>query len=186
MEKIIFLDRDGVINKDPGGWTEHSYVVKKEQFIFLPGSIEALKKLKKAGYEIIVISNQAGISKGYYTKEGLVDITDNMVKELAKNGVTLKKVYYCLHQNDDNCNCRKPKTGLFEKAEKELGIKASGNYYVGDSKTDIIAGKKMKLKTVLIMGGKTTKETLETWDIRPDYIFKSLLEAVNFITGKNE
>jgi len=186
MKKVIFLDRDGVINKDPGGWTDHSYVVKKEHFIFLPGSIEALKKLKKAGYEIIITSNQAGVSKGYYTKDDLVDITNSMTEELAKNGVTIKKIYYCFHQNSDNCDCRKPKTGLFEKAEKELGIKASGNYYVGDGKMDVLAGKKMNFKTVLVLSGKTTEEILKTWDIKPDYLFKDLLEAVNFITGKNE
>jgi len=73
-KKIIFLDRDGVINKDPGGWTEYSYVTKWEDFIFLPNVLKALKEINDLGYDIVVISNQAGISKGYYSREALDDV----------------------------------------------------------------------------------------------------------------
>lgn len=181
MKKIIFLDRDGVINKDPAGWTPHSYVTKWEDFLFLPGSVEALRKLNAAGYDIVIVSNQGGISRGFYTEEKLEEINNNILKELGAQGVRILKVYYCVHQTSDNCECKKPKTGLFRKAEKELGIKAAGAYFIGDGKMDIEAGRKIDLKTILVLSGKTDPKDLESWEIKPDLIFKDLHEAVEFI-----
>lgn len=186
MKKVIFIDRDGVINKDPGGWTEHSYVTRWEEFVFLPHSIKALKKLNDAGYDIIVISNQAGVNKGYYTKKDLEIINKKMIEEVKKNRANLKKVYYCVHQNSDNCDCRKPKTGLFRQAEKDFGIMASGNYFIGDGKMDVEAGKSMRMRTVLVLSGKTNQEFIKNWEFKPDFIFKDLLEAVNFIIETGE
>ncbi len=186
MKKVIFLDRDGVINKDPGGWTEYNYVTTWEEFIFLPNSIKALRRLNDAGYDIVVASNQAGISKGYYTRSQLDQINQNMIKKIEENGAKLKKVYYCLHQDSDNCDCRKPKIGLFKQAERELGVKAAGNYFVGDGKMDIEAGKKMNMKTVLVLSGKTDLEKVDSWTIKPDYIFEDLSETVNFVLKKDQ
>jgi len=179
--RIIFIDRDGVINKDPGGWTEHSYVTKWEQFLFLPNSIKALKKLCDAGYEIILISNQGGISKGHYTLGELGNINERMNQELEKEGARIKKAYYCIHQESDNCNCKKPKTGLFEQAEKELDITPKGAYFIGDGKMDVEAGKKLGLKTILVLSGKTDIKSVDDWQIKPDFIFNDLFESVNFI-----
>ena len=179
--KIIFLDRDGVINKDPGGWTEHGYVTRWRDFIFLPGSKEAIKKLNDNGYDIILVSNQAGINKGYYSEDELNSINENMLGEIVKSGGKIKKVYYCLHQDSDNCDCRKPRTGLLKKAEEKLGVKARGNYFIGDGKMDIEAGEKMGLKTVLLLSGKSNLENMRTWRVLPDYIFDNLEEAVDFI-----
>ncbi len=181
MKKVIFIDRDGVINKDPGGWTEYNYVTTWEEFIFLPNSIKALGKLNDAGYDIVVVSNQAGVSKGYYSKKRLDKINQKMIKEIEKEGIRLKKAYYCIHQDSDNCDCRKPKTGLFRQAEKELGVKARSNYFVGDGKMDVEAGKKIGMKTILVLSGKTNLEDVGNWDIKPDFIFGNLLETVNFI-----
>ena len=180
-KKIIFLDRDGVINKDPGGWTEHSYVTRWEDFHFLPGSIEAIKKLNKHGYEIIVISNQGGISKGFYAESKLKEINKKMLEKIEKSGGKIKKAYYCVHQASDECDCKKPKIGLFKKAEKELSITTSDTYFVGDGKMDIEAAQKIGLKSVLVLSGKTNLENTRNWDIKPDYIFDDLKETVNFI-----
>lgn len=185
-KKVIFIDRDGVINKDPGGWTEHSYVTKWEDFYFLPGSKGALKKLTDAGFEIILISNQAGVSKGYYTKEKLDDINENMLKGIKASGGKVKKTYYCLHKESDNCDCRKPKTGLFKQAEKELNIKAQDSFFIGDGKMDVEAAEKMNLKSILVLSGKTNLEAMKIWDIKPDFIFDDLSEAVNFILKEEE
>ena len=179
-KKIIFIDRDGVINKDPGGWTEHGYVTKWEDFYFIQGAKEALRKLADEGYMIAVISNQAGISKKYYSKEILDDVTGKMLKEIGEAGRNIK-TYYCLHQNSDNCDCRKPKTGLFRQAEKELGIAAAGNFFIGDNRTDVAAGMAMGLKTIVVLSGKTALEEMREWEIKPDYIVDNLEEAVIFI-----
>jgi len=181
MRKIIFIDRDGVINKDPSGWTEHSYVTNCEDFHFLPNSILALKKLSASGYDIILISNQAGVAKGYYTEDTLNNVTRKMFDEIEKNGAKIKKAYYCVHQPSDNCDCRKPKTGLFKRAEKELGVSAAGNFFIGDGKMDVAAGAGMGMRTILVLSGKTDLEKMKSWDIKPDYIFDDLFEAVNFI-----
>lgn len=181
MKKIIFIDRDGVINKDPAGWTEHSYVTRWEDFYFLPGVKEAIKLLNDAGYDIVIISNQGGISKKFYSQDVLDKITANMLNEIEVVGGRIKKVYYCPHHDKDNCDCRKPKTGMFDRAEKELGIKANGAYFIGDGKMDVEAGRKMGLKTILVLSGKTVLEDVEKWETKPDYIFKDLLEAVKFI-----
>ncbi len=181
MKKVIFIDRDGVINKDPAGWTPHSYVEKWEDFKFLPGSIDALKKLTQAGYCAILISNQGGISKGYYTENALNEINQNMLEKLKENGVKIEKTYYCIHQDSDNCNCRKPKIGLFEKAKKELNLNTSDAYFIGDGIMDVEAGIKFGLRTILVLSGKTNLQNLKSCNIKPDYIFDNLLEAVNFI-----
>ena len=183
MKKIIFIDRDGVINKDPGGWTEHSYVTRWEDFHFLPGSKEAIKKLSDNGYDIIVISNQGGVSKKFFSQASLDEITAKMLREIKIAGAKIKKVYYCIHQDSDNCDCRKPKAGMFRRAEKELGIRAAGAYFIGDGKTDVDAGKEMGLKTVLVLSGKTPKEDLAQWGSKPDHVFEDLREAVTFIVS---
>jgi len=180
-EKVIFIDRDGVINKDPGGWTKYSYVTNPKELVFLPDSIKALKMLTDAGYRIVLISNQAGVSKGYFTEADL-EIVNNMIVEQAdKAGAKINKAYYCVHQDKDNCDCRKPKTGLFHRALEELGIKADGQYFIGDGKGDIEAGKKMGLRSVLVLSGKSTRSDVGTWTAPPDLVFNDLLEAVRFI-----
>ncbi|UCD55227.1 MAG: HAD-IIIA family hydrolase [Candidatus Omnitrophota bacterium] len=183
-KKIVFIDRDGVINKDPGGWTKHNYVTRWEDFKFLPGSKEALKKLNDARYEIIIISNQAGVGKGHYSKDELDTVNSKMLEEIKKAGAGIRKVYYCIHRPDDNCDCRKPKIGLFKQAEEEMGIKAGGSYFIGDAKTDIEAGEKAGLKTILVLSGKTILEDMRSSNIKPDYIFDDIFEAVEFILNE--
>lgn len=179
--KIIFIDRDGVINKDPGGWTEHSYVTRWDDFHFLPGAREAIARLSKAGFEIVVISNQAGVSKGFFTSDTLNDITGNMLKSIKASGGVIKRIYYCIHQNSDNCDCRKPKTGLFKKAEEDLGLKAAGAYFIGDGRIDVEAGKAAGMKTILVLSGKTAYDAIGQWPVKPDIICGDLADAVDHI-----
>jgi len=181
MSKVIFLDRDGVINKDPGGWTKHNYVTRWDDFLFVTGSKEAIKKLTDANFDIVVISNQAGISKGHYTEGELGEVNKGMVSEIEKSGGKIKKVYYCVHQTSDNCDCRKPKTGLFRKAERELGIEAGNTFFIGDAKTDVEAGRKANLKTILVLSGKSDIADVGNWEIKPDHTFRNLGEAVEFV-----
>ena len=180
-KKIIFLDRDGVINRDPGGWTKHSYVTKWKDFQFLPGAKKAIRRLGDNGYDVIVISNQAGISKGYYSKERLNKITSRMIKEIKKSGGKIRKVFYCIHQDSDKCDCRKPEAGLLRRAERELGIRSSEAYFVGDGRVDIEAGHRADMKKVLVLSGKTELKDVKGWKIKPNLICRDLSEAVEFI-----
>ncbi|MCK4244271.1 MAG: HAD family hydrolase [Candidatus Omnitrophica bacterium] len=177
--RIVFLDRDGVISKYyPGDWSK-----KWEEFSFLPKAKEALKRLTKANYRIVIISNQAGVNKGLFGPKILRYITKRMKEEVKKSGGKIKKVYYCPHQEEDNCLCRKPKVGLFKKAERDLGyIDFEKTFFVGDSEVDILAGKNIGSKTILVLSGKTkSKEETKDWQKQPDYIATDLLSATEII-----
>ncbi len=174
--KVIFLDRDGVINKDL-----ERYTTSWDEFEFLPGAKEALAKLVQAGFRIVIISNQAGVAKGLYTKKTLDEITDNMLREIEHAGGKIDSIYYCLHQTSDNCSCRKPKPGLLLKAQKELNIDLAQAFFIGDSRRDVLAGKAAGCKTIIVLSGKSKIEDL---DVKPDYIARDLFSAVEKIILK--
>jgi len=176
--KIIFLDRDGVINRDPGFG---GYVTSWEEFEFLPGALEALKRLNQAGYEAIIISNQAGVAKGLYTQSNLDKMTKNMLKAVEKAGGKIRSVHYCPHRDEDNCDCRKPKTGLFSQATKGLQVNFADTFFVGDNRRDMLAGKAVGCKTIFVLSGNTKLEDL---DVKPNFIARDLLQAVDKIVLK--
>ena len=182
--KAIFIDRDGVINKDPGGWTEYSYVTAWKEFHFLPGVFEALKLLNKNDIKVIIISNQAGVNKGYFSIGELNEVTAKMMDEINKNGGSIEEAYYCIHKDEDNCSCRKPKTGLLERASVKYDIDMPKTFFIGDSEVDVIAGRKAGCKTVFLLSGKTSDEEMRAWKNKPDYVFNGLLEAVKWILAK--
>ena len=137
MNKAVFLDRDGTINKDVG------YLSKIDEFEFLPGVFETLAHLQKLGYLLIIITNQSGIGRGYYTDEDYNKLNNWMISEFKKRGIIITKTYYCPHyigssfsKYNVDCNCRKPKTGLFFLAAKENNIDFSKSICVGDSLRD--------------------------------------------------
>lgn len=147
MKAAIFLDRDGVINVDDG------YVSKVDDFKFIEGSIEAMQILKEKGYLLVVITNQSGIARGYYSEEDFHDLTEWMDWSLSDSGVDLDGIYYCPHHPDKGigeykieCNCRKPKTGMLDSAIADLAINPSLSLLVGDKLSDIEAGNKAGLK----------------------------------------
>ena len=182
--KAIFLDRDGVINKDPGGWTRYNYVTDWREFQFLRGSRDALKIFKDSNIKVIVISNQAGVSKGYFSKENLAEVNRKMLEEVEKSGGKIEESFYCTHKDEDKCDCRKPKAGLLLKVAKKYHIDLKSTYFVGDSEADIIAGKSAGCKTIFVLSGKTSQKELESWDARADYVFNDLLETAEWLISK--
>jgi histidinol-phosphate phosphatase family protein len=186
MIRTLFIDRDGVINKDPGGWTMHEYVTEPKDFHFLPGALEALALLNRNRIRVIVVSNQAGVNKGFFTKDELDEVTRKMLNDVKKNGGTISEVCYCTHTNEDNCNCRKPKPGMLEAAIRKHGVTARDTYIVGDSEVDVLAGRGAGLGTILVLSGKTDMNGVKAWKVKPDYIFKDLLEAVKWLLIKEK
>ena len=181
--RVIFLDRDGVINKYPG---DSEYVKSWEEFCFLPQVKPSLKKLSNNGFKIFVVSNQAGVSKGIYSQESLDLITKNMLSELGNYGISIAGVYYCTHRQEDNCSCRKPKTGLIDmgiaKLKKDgFQIELSNSYFIGDTTRDIDTGKAAGLKTILVFSGKEKSENKNNWQSLPDFTAQDLSEAVDLI-----
>ena len=118
MEKIkaLFLDRDGVINYDPG------YVYRIEDFEFMPGIFEALAGFMMLGYEIFIVTNQSGIGRGYYSEDDFAKLSKHMIDEFKSYGIEIKKIYHCPHTPSDDCNCRKPKPGMILQALDEFNI----------------------------------------------------------------
>lgn len=181
--KAIFLDRDGVINKDPGFG---DYIKSWEEFKFMPGAVDAITLLNKHGYEIFVISNQAGVAKGIYSQKSLDEITANMLKEVNLKGGKIRSVSYCTHAQETGCDCRKPKTGLIKNATKGLDIDFKNMYFIGDSRLDVGAGKNMGCKTILLLTGKETTEDSKTWEHKPDFIKNNLMEAVKWLLKEEQ
>ena len=172
---IIFMDRDGVINIDPIG----DYVKSWKDFKFEPGVFDALRLLIHKGYQIIVVSNQAGIGDGVYTEADLRDIHRHMIEELERQGIQIRSAHYCQHGKGAGCKCRKPETGLFEDATRNLPFLKDRTYFIGDKKTDMEAGKRFGVKTVFVRTGHgKTDEANLTLDLRPDLVADNLLDAV--------
>ncbi len=181
-DKYIFLDRDGVINSDGEGVTEHGYITRWEDFHFLPGVLEAFKKASEAGYKIVIITNQQGVAKGYHSSAELFELTEKMTQAIKNAGGDVAGVFCCTHLKEENCGCRKPAAGLFHRAQEELGLKdVCGKYYVGDTERDIQAGRKVGLKTILVLSGKTNMEDIQEWKEQPDHVCEDLLRAIEFI-----
>ncbi|MBU1869503.1 MAG: HAD-IIIA family hydrolase, partial [Candidatus Omnitrophica bacterium] len=134
--RVVFLDRDGVINKDPAG---KMYVTKWKDFSFLPRAKRAVCLLCKNGFKVVLISNQAGVGKGLFSKKKLAFITDNMQKALKKSGGRVHGVFYCTHRSEDDCNCRKPKAGLIHMATKRFPCDLTKTYFIGDTIRDVMA-----------------------------------------------
>ena len=145
--KYIFLDRDGVTNERP---PKAEYVCKPEDFKWLPGAKEALKKLDEAGYFIILISNQAGIARGVMTVDDFEKVQAKMVADLKEIGVRVGAVYYCPHGWDDNCECRKPKPGMLYQAQKDYSINLTECVLIGDDERDIITAHNANMKGILV------------------------------------
>lgn len=178
MEKVVFIDRDGVINKDLWRYVEHW-----GEFEFIPGVLDALRLLTEAGFKIYLVSNQAGIGDGKFTRAALDDINENMLKEIAAHGGVISGMYYCMHGKQEGCSCRKPEIGLLTKAEEELpAFDKKSTFFIGDKTTDIQAGKRFGVRTILVLTGYGEKAHDEITDeSRPDRIEKNLLDAVNSI-----
>lgn len=190
QHKVIFLDRDGVINVDPEFINEYMYVTKWEEFRFIPRAKQAMKKLADNGYSVYIISNQAGIGKGYFTMAALSDITKKMRAEIKKAGGRIAGAYYCPHRKEQNCACRKPKTGLFKKALKRGKIDFGRTYFIGDNIKDVVAGKAIGCGTILVLSGKTKRSDVKRnsakWEAKPDFIKRDLYDAVNLVLRRDK
>ena len=142
--RAVFLDRDGTIARDVG------YCSRVEDFVILPGVPEAIRLLGEHGFKVVVITNQSGIGRGYFSEEALHLIHRHMLEELAKHGARVDAIYHCPHHPDDGCDCRKPRPGMLLRAAEELGIDLGGSYMVGDAESDVGAGKAAGCRTARI------------------------------------
>lgn len=145
MNKAVFLDRDGVINRH-----RDDYVKSVEEVKILKGVFQEIKKLNDVGFKVIVISNQSAINRGKTSKEKVEEIHRYILNQCKKNRCKIDAFYYCPHTPEENCNCRKPKAGLFFKASRENDIDLKSSWMIGDNNTDVIAGQIAGTKTIKI------------------------------------
>jgi len=174
--RVVFLDRDGVINEN-----RNDYVKNIDEFNFLPGVLDALRRLHAAGIRAAVISNQACIGKGLVAKETLADIDRFMFSCVAEAGGEITATYYCPHKPDDNCDCRKPAPGLLLRASRDMKVDPKDTVFVGDNFKDIEAGKAAGCKTVLVLSGMVSADEAVMFNPAPDLIASDLAEAVERI-----
>ena len=127
VHKTVFLDRDGTIARDV------PYCSRSEDFELLSGAAEGIKLLNEHGFKVVVVTNQSGIGRGYFTEKMLAEIHDKMITQLAEHGAHVDAIYYCPHHPDDKCECRKPKPKMVLQAARDLDIDLSQSYVIGDS-----------------------------------------------------
>lgn len=191
--EAVLLDRDGLINElvyyPEQGMVDSPFTVG--QFRLTPGIGEPLRRLRKLGYKLVVVSNQPGVAKKHFTAKTLDRMNRKMSSLLAKEGVRLDGVYYCLHHPDAtvvkyraDCDCRKPKPGLLLKAADELGFSLAESWMVGDGLTDVLAGKKAGCRTILL--GNTNSllyRLMDEMGAQPDFQARTFAEAAKIIEG---
>ena len=182
MNKAVFLDRDGVITQEPP-----HYAHRVDDLEFIPRSPEAIKLLNENHFMVIVVSNQSGIARGYYQEEDTATFNQAMEKRLAEIGARIDAIYYCPHHPEAkidkyriDCDCRKPKNGMFKMAEKSMNIDLKQSFIVGDRLSDIEAGRSVDCKTILVKTGHGV-QSLERDAITCDYITNDLYDAVERI-----
>lgn len=178
MIRAVFLDRDGVINQRP---PEGNYITAWEDFKILPGVAEAIALLKRAGFGVIVVTNQRCIAKGLLTAAELDHMHQRMFESLALDGATIDGIYYCPHEMEPSCNCRKPAPGMLLDAARAHGIELGASWMIGDSDIDIEAGKNAGCRTARLLDriGSASVAGHPPNELGfPDITARSLLDAV--------
>jgi D-glycero-D-manno-heptose 1,7-bisphosphate phosphatase len=178
--KLVILDRDGVINRDSA-----NFIKNTNEWIALPGSLEAIALLNQSGFRIAIATNQSGIARGLFDMATLNAINDKMYRVLAQIGGRIDAMFYCPHAAEDNCSCRKPKTGMIEDIGRRFSVELADVYAVGDSLRDLQAFSDAGCKPILVRSGKG-EETLAHGDLPPNtLIFADLNEAALHIIAED-
>jgi D-glycero-D-manno-heptose 1,7-bisphosphate phosphatase len=181
MERAIFLDRDGTIIEDPG------YLDSCDKVRFLPKVSEAIKRLNESGFKVIVITNQSGVARGYFTEETLKEINRYICQLLAEQGASIDRVYYCPHHIEGiieayrkECYCRKPNPGMVEKATRDFDIDLRKSFVIGDKSIDVETGYRTGCRTILLASQESPDKQGEM-AVLPDHVAPNLYEAVKWL-----
>lgn len=147
--KLIILDRDGVINKD-----SDDYIKSPAEWSPIPGSLEAIARLHREGYKIVVATNQSGVGRGLFDVNTLGSIHAKMLDAIRAKGGEIDAIFFCPHRPGDECRCRKPLPGLFEEIAERLKVNLTGVYVLGDCERDVLAAHAVSARPVLVRTGK--------------------------------
>jgi D-glycero-D-manno-heptose 1,7-bisphosphate phosphatase len=174
--KFVILDRDGVINFD----SDH-FIKSPAEWKPIPGSLEAIARLNQAGYRVVVASNQSGIDRGLFDMDTLNAIHDKMLNAVKAAGGRIETIFYCPHSSDSNCDCRKPKPGMFERIGECFNIDLAEVYAIGDSLRDLQAAVAVGARPVLVLSGKGAETREEEKIPEGTLIFEDLAAAAEHI-----
>lgn len=184
MKKIIFLDRDGTINVDK------EYVHKIEDFEFEKNAVEGLKLLQEKGYEFIIVTNQSGIARGYYTEDDFWRFNSHVIEQLKEHGIEILETYFSPYHPEavddkylekEDTTCRKPRTGMLEKAFEDFEIDKQNSWMIGDKWADVKCGADFGIKAILVKTGKGGESDEKHKPERYTYVAEDLLDATQFI-----
>ena len=180
MQPAIFLDRDGVINRNR---TDH--VKSWAEFEFLPGVLDALRQLAQLEWPIVVISNQAIVGRGLVSRQTIDEISERMTSVVWSVGGRIDRVFYCPHRPDEHCECRKPRPGLLLSAAHEMELDLTRSFFVGDAESDVLAAQVVGCRPVLVKTGRGCGQmsVLRQSKVMGYYLAEDLADAVNWILG---
>ena len=171
--KVIFLDRDGVINQEVG------YLHKSKDFKFIDGTFEACKQFQSLGYKLIVVTNQSGIARGYYQEEDFHILTKWMLAQFYNRDIDILDVFFCPHGPKSTCKCRKPQPGMLLEARDKYDINMEGSWIIGDKEADITAANSAGVNnTILVKSGHSVDEM----NTEAKFILESIKESIQIIT----
>ena len=182
--RCVFLDRDGTINE------EVNYLSHPDQLRLIAGAAEAIKLLNQNGYKVVVVTNQAGVARGYFTEQAVREVHEVLEKMLEAHGAAVDAIYYCPHHPAagigvyrQDCNCRKPKPGMLEKAAREVDLDLGVSFVVGDKISDLEAGHAVGCRNILVHTGygQESKNEFSGSVWQPEYVADDLLEAARWI-----
>lgn len=176
-EKYVLLDRDGTVI------VEKDYLGDPAGVELLPGAASGMKKMQDAGFKLIIVTNQSGIGRGYYSEQDYLSVTQRLEEILRTHGITLAGVYHCPHAPDDNCTCRKPKTGMADQAARDHAIDFADSIMIGDKPADINLGIAIGAKTILVRTGYGKKHEASK-SCEPDYIAADLEDSAKWIISE--
>jgi D-glycero-D-manno-heptose 1,7-bisphosphate phosphatase len=181
MKPVLVLDRDGVINED-----SDAFVKCPEEWVAIPGSLEAIARANHLGYRVVVLTNQSGLARGLFDMGGLNSIHQKLVQQLGAVGGSVDAFFVCPHLPEANCECRKPNAGMLRELSERLRISLDDTFVVGDRISDIEAARKVGAKPILVRTGKgeATLDAANDADLRDVPVFKDLAEMVDQLLVK--
>ncbi len=189
-EPAVFIDRDGTLSEEIG------YVNHPRRLRLLPRSAEAIRRLNRSGLKAVMVTNQSGVARGYFSEEVLHAVNEALVSQLKTEGAYLDGLYVCVHHPTEgeppyraSCDCRKPEPGLLRRAAGDLGLDLSRSWVVGDKISDVLTGRRVGAGAILVLTGYGLGEweyRRSRWPTQPDHVAGDLLDAVEWILARRE
>jgi D-glycero-D-manno-heptose 1,7-bisphosphate phosphatase len=173
---LIILDRDGVINHE-----SRAYIKNPDEWQAIPGSLKAIADLNRAGYQVVVATNQSGLARGLYDLGMLEKIHQKFLSQLHEEGGKIADIFFCPHHPQEGCECRKPRPGMLLKIQQKYDIDLSKTYFVGDSFTDILVARNVGCKPILVLTGNGEITLSENASLTDTLIFPDLARVAEFV-----